>query len=457
MSVIRNGFCGIALAAGLWMIVAAGAGCSSRPERRVGTPCFSPDGSTLAYAMGQGRIVTWATIAGAIEQVAASEFAVRWRAADPPGPEREVAIGPRGAKWGSVDPDVRIALRFSPDSQHLAAVTSRGVTVIHLASGKHHQLARKGEFISSFAWLGNQTAVYAAHTWIWGMNGETSDRTFWRARIDQPVDRRVAIWREKAVQTNVSRTVDFGRTLEHWSPDGRYVIFASHELGRKVQKLGGRLKLLDSATGRVVAFGGSVFYHGPRVAWKSDGSAAFCLRDVCQPEGPTPWRVKYREALIVQTPGGGVIDVSGQFNRAFPVGINLGDGPHWTAEGEFLIVNYRYEGWLLCPQPWQLRPVGRRLTPPSHEGGSGSNLHPLPLPARLWGWDTTDRPCVLDYEGRRLCRLDIPRGFSPPRRYALSPNGRQIAELMDDLRVRVRPLEPPIPPPPDGTGATNRP
>ncbi len=427
-----------AAAAAFCAVVLLAGGCTYRKEQWAGSPRFSPDGKLLAYAASQGKMLERKTVAGTVDEVAKSAFTVRWRPADASRAEKSVPIKPRVPRSGHLQVDDKVVLRFSPDSAHLAAVTAKGVTVIDLASGRARRVTRTGEFISSFAWRGNGTVVYAAHTWILGLERNVSTRTFWRLRLGEPVRRRQRIHRERSLRSPLRRTWEYWPDLEEWSPDGRYAVFCSNELGLKKQKYGGRLKLLDADTGRVMPFGRSGFYDGPWVSWKPDGTAAFCLREIhefCEGE-LDPLAERVTEALVI-TPHGQVLDLTGPFNKVFG---NIRGAQPWTAEGRYLVISHHHEGYLLLPQPWQVIPAGRRLRPARR---IGSGLVPLPIPGLLLGHDENNEPCLADYQGRRLAPVDVPMDLA---RCAISPDGKRIARATTYQKVVVRNLKHPIAP-----------
>ena len=429
--------------------VAVTSGCAYEDDRDITMPVFSADGSLIAYGVANGKL-RFLPAANLFKEVVESDVAIHWWPVDRPEDGRHVPVAAKPVMHDTVWVRGRLFLAFSPDSKHLAVWIKKRLFVIDIASGEQRPVTPRGEVISSFAWRGNDEIAYAAHTWITGLRKDVSDRTFWRTRIDSPASQRKLIRRDKAVITNVSRAVAFYRnraTLEQWSPNGRYVIYLDMELGYKKQTVGGRLRLLDADTGVTTVFGRtgrSSEFSYYTVAWKADSSAALSFRELREVAGrKIEFPDRFYETIVVHPATGKMQDLTEDFNRSFSRGIRLRPHPQWTLEGSHLIVNTEGNGYLASLDPWQLDPVGRRLAP--RGGGKfGSTLHPLPVPGRLWGWDSDGRPCILDYNGRRLSRFDIPTGAARVE-YVLGPKGRRIA-LVTPEGVTVRPLAPPITP-----------
>lgn len=386
-------------------------------------PQFSPCSSILAYVADTWRVAH-----------------VCWSKVDDLKDPKCVRLSSVDASWDDLHLHKRVHLVFSPDSRHLAVASPKELRVIDLTSGKSRLLSHGGEFVSSLAWMGKDQVAYVAHTSRRGKFGEISDRTFWRQQLQPPAGKRAVIYREKKTVTGVGYFPVW--PLEHWSPDGRFVIFASPYLN-------GQFKLLDVQKGTTTAFG-KCDKLAALVAWKPDSSAAVCVGGAWPPQ-----------AIVVDPRRGATTDISTQFVKAFGE-YPPKEMPGWTADGKFLIVNdIGRQGCLVQIEPWKVLPTGKRVFD-KNEGRYWQTgfVYPLPTPGRVLIRSTTpDHPkwCLADYTGRRLAAIPKSERWSERcgdvlpvspdgKKFATGyPRGSDLAEAIAE-GFELHPLPPELPP-----------
>ncbi len=370
-------------------LIAAGCG----PARMIRChPRFSPDSRVLAYIEQE-------------EKDPALRCNICWRDVSEAGEVSRIRVDAPGPSWDDLPLGRRIHLVFSPDSRRLAAVTPTGIRIIELSSAETHSPTARGEVVTGLAWVSNDEIVYAAHTNRKGTHKEVSDRTFWRQKVASPAKDRQAVYREARTATGVGYYPLW--PLEHLSPDGRFVVFASPFVN-------GKFKLLDLRTKAVREVGRCDGY-AACVAWKRDGSAAFCVGGAWPPQ-----------AVLVEPATGKITDFSRRFAAAF------GQYPPrlaalWTGDGKYFVVNHvRRRGCLVGVRPWEVKEIGRWFVERTDaRGGPSGFIEPLAVP----GWVFVHGKKVLkDYMGWHRSSVETMALYRfGEHGLAISPDGKKAA------------------------------
>lgn len=371
---------------------------------------FSPDDSVAA--------ATWTDYQCTLlsfERSLWQSSEVLWCPANQPESVRSVCILSVGSDYGAYHLGGMIRLVFSPDSRHLAVVAPCMLKIIDLASGRCWSLTAPGEIVSSLAWLGPEEIGYAAHTSLRGQYQDTTDRTFWRQRIDTQPDSRVLIHREVGVQAGFcTRIPSFDWPLEHWSPSGRYALYQPSR--------GSQVHVLDSRERRVQAIGGEDVYFNA-IAWKRDESAVACIAGV---RGD---RHEY-VAMLINPRTLGIVDFTEPFLRALK-------DPYpylqtaWTSDDRYLLINDLHRGGcVIQPVPFRCVRVADRL--PSNvthepECRYTASIHPFPTSGWVRALDPNSVGYLVDCEGERLINLGKILG-------TWSDDGRMAGQLGYDKR-----------------------
>ena len=218
-------------------------GCGAFPGRSPGPIHFSPDSSVAASVWDDYRCDPLN-----FERSLWQTSEVLWCRTNQPESVRSVRILSVGPDYGGYQLGGMIHLSFSPDSRHLAVVAPDALRVIDLADGRCWTATPPGEVVSSLAWFGSEEIGYAAHTALRWPSQDTTDRTFWRQRINASADSRTLVHREVRVKSDLcSRIPSFRWPLEHWSPGGRYVFYQPSRFSQA--------HVLDSRAGRARAVG----------------------------------------------------------------------------------------------------------------------------------------------------------------------------------------------------------
>ncbi len=318
---------------------------------------FSPNSSKVAYIWLDEWNEPWLD-----GRTLSRTISIKWCGVDTPDVLKSVRVGSVGMEWAGYI-SVPTPFEFSPDSRHLAIIVPWKLSVINLYSGKLRGFSRPDEIVSSFVWLSNNEIGYVAHANLHGKHEGITDRTFWRQKISDSPDARVAIHREMSVKPGVDFLVN-SYPLEIWSPRGRYVVFKSRYHG-------GPFKFLDVATGTVRAFG-QLNCYPEGIAWKPDGSAVMCISEKMGQQK--------LEFLLVDSATGRVEDFTKQFVTQFGNDIGIGD-VSWAYEGGYLFFwylvregpewkgleappgfNYHHRYLLISLHPWQVLDIGEKVT-----------------------------------------------------------------------------------------------
>lgn len=391
-------------------------GCG--PWRTAGNVLFSPDSQVVAFVTTERVDRFPPPDSPALLETAS----VHWAPASQPSQTRSVRL-----QTALAFQDFAVRLVFSADSRQLLAISSKTLTCIDLNSGTPTQLNQTGERVTAVAWLSNDQVGYAAHTNPRkdpsGRYGDLTDRTFWRQAITEPY-RRKPLYRQSDVADGPYAGPE--RFGEHWSPDGRYVLFTRSFDAGPVQCLDVRAGLVREIT--------SAESHIRTAIWKPDGSAVMCIL----------WsRGRPRlQALLMNPATGESHDFTADFVETF--GADCRDA-EWTVDGQYLLINDSPgRGFcLLRPRPWGYIPIEELLV---RRVGAGIHwIKVSPVPGRLIAWGDKGRPLELtchywsDYEAKQVAKLAF-RQLRAWLHEAVSPDGRRVAWVEPPARLVVQPL-----------------
>lgn len=317
---------------------------------------------------------------------------------------------------------------FSPDSRHLAAWTTHRLWVLDLKTKRKRQVARihwntrkRRKSIHTAAWLSNDELCYAEHTYdlkdraatvVLNYEPVRIERRLYRQKIDQPQSKRETVFEKECRPTAPLMASASGAGLMT-APACRHVLLLSISPNGRYS-LGawpcpeGDLVLVDFVTRdeHVLLRGGQRLI---QVAWRPDGSAAFC--QLSKKEKSRSW--------VLIDPGARKLE---DFTaKVSPLAKTLELLPRWTADGLYVIANGEADWAILFrPKPWQVIRLGHLVR---NKVGKASNWG---LPAEcspLRGWvviSTGGRKYYLtDYRAERLVELcsDL-----------VSPTGKQVIE-----------------------------
>ncbi len=412
------------VAAGLLCLAFAGCG----PEHEVGEAAFSPDGRLVAFVWIDQLRAFLSDKPRAVQAVH-----VCWCPAERAGePDRsEVRVDRLGPAFGETPAASVVHLRFSPDSRHVAVVAPNAVTVVDPQTGVARRVTPGGEQYSSFAWLSDEEIAYVAFRPPGLLEGLGSDaapmeRTVWCQRIAEPPEARRLVYRHVAAAPGTFAGRYAADSGEHWSPDGRFLLFL-----RPLEV--GQWYLLDVERTTVRAFG-SASALGLGAAWTSDGSQAVVLSWIVEPG-------KTMQAILLDTRGGRAFDISKPFADCFPDG-GLPGG--WTPDGEYLVVNGVDGGCLVRPEPWTVHRVARKLVEQVDpiDITWRPTVGPLPVPGWVRMTGAGGRPFVtsrqhfaVSCDGGQVVSLGMFSGT-----WVASPDGRRAAEIDAEGHVAITPL-----------------
>ena len=314
------------LVAAFW-ILALLAGCSEGPAP--GNVHFSPDGSVAAFTYVRRINLPIPPEVPVIHSTVYLKWCTGrgWRTC------REIKIDAYGRSYGPFV-QARFRLMFSPDARRLAVRTPRFLEVVDLESGARRRLTGPDETVTSLGWRGNSEIVYVVHQKNPHASGST--RRIYRHPVDAPPDGRQALHVQEGYR---------GTYQDYVSPTGGHVIFMSEGHGN------GDFQLLDVETGEVIPLGGEAGWCGG-VAWKRDGTCAFCLGS--------------RKTFLCY-PGRGqpeIKDVSAAYDATFRRRLKYAPSidPLWTPDDAYVVIQVPWiGGCLIRPDPWTVIPLGKRL------------------------------------------------------------------------------------------------
>lgn len=294
-----------------------------------------------------------------------------------------------------------LACRLSPDSSFAAVVAQGRLQCINLKTAQSTTLSSERENVTSFAWLGNNEVIYAAHV---ADSGDTSTRSFYRQSLAQsPQSRRLLCQQSGVFQAfgYVRRPIAPCFMTEVFSPQGGYVLFTNHAWQGELFLLNVRGGTVSTIRAKGEAQSTSL---DQRVAWKMDDSAALCLIDNAS---PVPG------AVLIDTATGTADDLSSDLARCYKEKVWLGS-PFWTPDGKFCVFNggFNVEPLLICPRPWSVFSLRTKAaTSPASDSLGWS-----PLPGTIYHRD--DLVC---YDGTKLRTQQYNE--------VLSPNGQFVARM----------------------------
>jgi len=413
----RNDFRGL-LAAVLVSGAGLSAGCAGSGTT-VHDICFAPDASVVAYAHEDKLGFALSAESGYMRR---AEY-VRW---GPPEKlllphsvkvaESEATGGPAGWEFDAVR-----RLRFSPDAKTLAIRTDKRVLALFLAGESVRRLHGPSRGRKGMAWRGPSELAWWEVTESDGPTGRTAELTVYRGRIG-PGETPAVVHRETSPLGPTERYLYYRVSL---APGGRHAIFCRQ--GR------GRAKVLDVADGTVVQFGPT----GGRleaVAWRPDGTAAFCqLAPPPGADGPAATAV-----LVACRSSASVRPVPEFADSKGPLNV-LDAG--WTAGGGYVLAEDGAGLVMVRPHPWKTWHLrDEAFTPPADATARAPQMGALPVPGWLWGRDGDD-VYAIDYAQRH--RIRIAAGPT----WAISPDGTRVVESdrFGNLRLR-RPKLPSLAP-----------
>ncbi len=383
---------------------------------------FSPDGSKLAYVWKDFLCgIDWITRSYVTLE---SEY-VRWCSLDSPQRQHCIKIHTKLHHDGGADCPAELV--FSPNSRYLARISPLRVVIIDLATKRHWCLNPRGEYITSFVWLGYDEVIYTSFAKVPGgpdtIYKTVYNRTVWRQRIHGTNKARVPVFHEDGLRSCGTYGYE-----ESFSPDGRYVVFTS---SGKTGDIGGQLKLLDVATATVHTLDrqeGELM----EASWKPNSSCLFCLVQM----GPI-WKPEYK-ALLVNPAKPDILNLGRKCAR--DCGSMRSDlNSLWTAEGAYVVCDSTC--CLIQPNPWKVINLKEKLIRhlKTTEQTGSPYLHPLSVP----GWLYTrhkGKTYAVDYQGRQFVPI------ADEWDWAVSPDGKRIAEVNEKGKVTVRPLNLPAQP-----------
>ena len=415
------------------------AGCSVRSVECVR---ISADGRTIAYALDE--LMT----SGLYPNLSASwsnDVQVCWCGTKDPGRvyrapvHHEQGFSPPAATDGVAD------LLFSPDGNRLAIVTSRKVLVLDLASGNIREVFDKPGSCPCASWIGNDELGFGAWEPPEDAEKPISGFRLYRARVSETSALPSTIFtlfpeRKAAVSL-------------YWSPRGRYAFLVPRSGGNVLYDVQRRERVLFQPI--QASFGA--------IAWKKDESAVLCPRlrpydgdsnharedrtGVGPPTHPAPWPAGSLNPddpdwVMVGMPDGNTVEL-GAHDYAGEL--------EWTADGAYVICRGGWGGiWLIRPAPWAAFPLKDKIVSAMKLVGNthALDLRALPVPGWLWTRGADGRCYAMDYEGRQF--IPITEGGA----WAITPDGRRIAEVGRAGEVNVRELALP-PPASSATAATS--
>ena len=298
---------------------------------------------------------------------------------------------------------------------HIAVQTRSRIFLVSPATGKFRQLDTGEGGICGLAWLSGDQLAYAQAVPDPKDKGETLILHVYRQKIG--ADRKARV---------VAHAGDgeAGIPPAGWSPDGRYVILYSGL---------GQSRLLDVQAGKTRNIGPAIAtLEG--IAWKPDSSAVFCGFRPHARLGKVGMPVGRIMPVLIQPATGKAASLPIKGDWAAYSFYASG----WTPDGKLLVVN---AGWSRCclvrPQPWLVIPLKDKLIKRFKiaTDDAAPQVHPLAAAGWLWTRSPDGKSYALDYHGRRFVQI-AEEGF-----WAVSPEGKRIAEVNAKGEVKIRALK----------------
>jgi hypothetical protein len=390
---------------------------------------FSPDESVVAYTYVKRIDLPLPPEMPTMH----STVYLQWCRSDNLKDCRSIKIDSYGKSFGSFVQD-RFLLAFSPDSKKVAVRSPRYLEIIDLETMDRLRLTDADEHVGNMGWLGNTEVVFSSYRE--SSAGEHSrgiaHRIFRQSVTDTP-GKRLLLYEKKEYN---------GPYKDYISPNGEYVIFLSRGYSNSI------LLLLNTRSGEVKHLTESeAQYQG--VSWKPDSRCAFCLTG--------------KEAFLWYTKESRKKDLSDAYNDSFRRYLEYEPSIYdrWTPDGRYIIINsLKTGGCLVCPDPWHVVPIGKRLVAHVEQTGEvrpyrdtseqSPYINPQPFP----GWvnasiqvttgeksglpgrpvDIMHRNYFVDDSAEHF--LQIPFGGYG----VLSPNGKRIVFFNDSIYLDEKPV-----------------
>jgi hypothetical protein len=367
-----------------------------------GQVIVSPDGRLAGYLTAKESYVPWPP--GSIRT--RQEVSLAWSPTAKVTNARSVEI----EKWGisrhgeSLFGQTHFAI--SPDSSRIAAVYPGGLLFVHTSTGVcRRYTVERGERIVSLAWLDDDTVGYSSYRELPGDEPTRIERTIWRQRFDQGMAERSVIHRDEDFPRRLTYSMDW--STEFWSPDGRYVLL---EVTRREEAY-----LLDVARKalRKLPGEGSV----KEATWGRDS------RKVLWHGFVNHVRTAYLHDLVT----GKTVDLSDNWRQLF-CGREPGLEPLWTPDNRFIAgCNRELGGYLLSPDPWEARLIGKSLMQP--DDAVPPYLRAQPAPGLLVSFPHGE--AVYDYHGRLVRQLGRGGAFG----WTVLPGGKTAVSVENEKRT----------------------
>ena len=404
-------------------------GCVPFISKDPGKCHVSPDGKWLAYLLEEGLYVTCPPEAAELSKTAY----VRYCSLDRPDKVRSVNVaGWRGLRQWETSLSAGIGLAFAPSSEHVAVRGPTSISVIYLKTKKRWKVYAGEELIASVKWLSNVEIGYLSLARAAGDGSRVRGAwTFWRQRIDEPMERRTVIYRDAEEEEYHSwppapRSVKRG---EYWSPDGRLVLLPARN--------GTMLLDVESSEVRPVGPAGCVLSESDAASWRADSAVVLWTGRENRIGGK-------RRAFLVNVVSNEEKDITQSFYSHRAVGLSWVQlDPLWTPDGKYVVGNAEDDGgFLIQPDPWEVVFVGKavakgdakRAAKLERHGKQGARVERQPVPGMLTA--RVDGECVVAYDGEVLVELGQ-RGYG----WIILPDGKRAATLTSNGKIVIRDIE----------------
>ena len=396
---------GLSAALGGCSCVGSEYGGSSRIE-------VSPDGQWIAYLYGEDRYISWPP-----DSVRAHQAVhLCWSSTRAPGKVQSVKID----EWGFDKRDDSLCgqthFLFSPGATRIAVIYPSYLMFVGTAGGGSRRVRlEEGEWVTSLAWIDEETIVYVSYRERQTDNAVSVERALWRQHVDADMAGREAIHRDRRIDHPVPKLLDGvdGWALEFWSPDGRYVVLRGPDNRAQAHLLNVVTKDM-----RRLAGNGALM----RASWSRDSQQILWYG----------WAAEKQEAFLQNVARGAPLDLSDQwqalFGRSKPYFEIL-----WTPDNRFVPgSNLTLGGYLLSPDPWQVRLIGEKFRKPGET--VSPNLRGQVVPDLLVV-DLAPNEVVVDYAGRSVKEL----GEGGLSGWTILPGGKKAVSvgLGNDIIVKA--------------------
>jgi hypothetical protein len=290
---------------------------------------------------------------------------------------------------------------FSPDSTKLAAVWSRSLLIIDLATRQFQRFAYPNERFSGFRWLSAQEMAFAT--------SNEKGAFVWRLKVGANTQRRlVCQYDESGIEVDWEPLTLFRL---HWSPNGHYAV----DVNKLIHVLTGKVRTLPAAL--------------TTIYWRPDSTVFLgkqWIEDAQPPASDT-------NILLIDAATGAVEDFTSRLGKY------CGNYTpcEWTADGRFFIGNteasFDAAGNLVSTEHgylFQLKPFQVKL-----KTKGTSRAAPLP------GWFLFNNAGLMkysNYDGTRTAPL---HGWEE--NWSWSEDGKYAAEITSEGKVKVFQPTPP--------------